>query len=133
MLGCAGEVDIICCLLLPLLLLLIIEGSTPDTFTGGVAPPLSSRADTMWDRSAANPAANLCLVFSTCSHSFISNVSISANCFSFNSNLFNCQLIRANQIIQVSHTKILALRLFSIYQLLQEGSLTCLYVHACAF
>ena len=83
-LGCEEEAEIICCLLLPLL---AIEGPTPDAFIVGVAPTVPRRADIMRDRSAAH----LCFVLSSCSHSFINNVSISANCFSFNSNLFSCQ------------------------------------------
>ena len=88
MLGCEGGADMICCLLLPVLLL-TKAGATPGRFTGEVtpvAPPGPNRVDIMRARSATN----LCLALSTCSHSFINNVSTSANCFSFSSNLFNC-------------------------------------------
>jgi hypothetical protein len=84
MLGCEGEAETICCLLL-LVLLFTIEGPTPGTLMGEVTPAGPHRADIKRARSAAI----LCLVLSTCSHSFIKNVSTSANCFSFSSNLFN--------------------------------------------
>lgn len=87
MLGCEGEAETICCLLL-LVLLFTIEGPTPGTLMGEVTPAGPHRADIKRARSAAI----LCLVLSTCSHSFIKNVSTSANCFSFSSNLFNCQI-----------------------------------------
>lgn len=85
MLGCEGEADMICCLLLPVLLL-TKAGATPGRFIGEVTPVGPNRVDIMRARSAAN----LCLALSTCSHSFINKVSTSANCFSFSSNLFNC-------------------------------------------
>lgn len=83
-LGCEGEADITCCLLLPMLLLTMGE-ATPGRVVCDVTPAGPNRADTM----RALSEANLCLAFSTCSHSFMSNVSTSANCFSFSSNLFN--------------------------------------------
>ncbi|GMY06707.1 hypothetical protein FCV25MIE_01946, partial [Fagus crenata] len=64
------------------------EGPTPGRLMGEVTPADPNRADIM----RACSAAILCLVLSTCSHSFIKNVSTSANCFSFSSNLFNCQI-----------------------------------------
>jgi hypothetical protein len=69
MLGCEGEAEIICGLLLPLL---DIEGPTPDAFIAGMVPAVPKRADITRVRSAAN----LCFALSTCSHSFINNVSI---------------------------------------------------------
>jgi hypothetical protein len=85
MLGCEEEEGITCCLLLPTLLL-TIEGATPAWFICEATPAGVIRVDSMRIRSAAN----LCLVFSTCSHSLIRKVSTSANCFSLSSNLFNC-------------------------------------------
>lgn len=41
------------------------------------------------DRRRTRSIESLCLVLSTCSHSFRSKVSISANCFNFSSSLFN--------------------------------------------
>lgn len=56
---------------------------------GRLFPGEAKRVDTIRTRSDAI----LCLILSTCSHSFKSKVSTSANCFSFSSNLFNCKLI----------------------------------------
>lgn len=117
MLGCEGEAEIICCLLLPLLL--ATEGPTPDAFIGGVAPAVPKCADIMRDRSAPN----LCFALSTCSHSFISNVSISANCFSFNSSLFNCQKQQVTKLNSSNYYISTWFKIFSkclIYWLLQN-------------
>lgn len=84
-LGCEAEGDIICCLPVPVLLL-DMEEPRPAKPIGAVTPAGPNRADI---RRARSPAI-LCLVFSTCSHSFIRKVSTSANCFNFSSNLFNC-------------------------------------------
>lgn len=66
MLGWEAEDGIICCLLLPVLLL-AMEGPTPAKLMGEATPPGPNRVDIRRERSAAI----LCLVFSTCSHSFI--------------------------------------------------------------
>lgn len=84
MLGCEDEGGITCGLLLPMLLL-TIEEAIPAGFICEVDPAAPTRLDRMRFRSAVN----LCLAFSTCSHSLIRKVSTSANCFSFSSNLFN--------------------------------------------
>lgn len=96
MLGCEDEADITCGRLLPMLLL-TMEGATTGRFICEGTPPGPNRVDTMRVRSVAN----LCLAFSTCSHSLISKVSTSANCFSFSSNLFNCcssEMVRESSI-----------------------------------
>ena len=54
---------------------------------GRLAPVGFKRADI----TRIGPAEIVCLALSTCSHSFKSKVSTSANSFSFNSNLFNCK------------------------------------------
>lgn len=96
LLGCEGGVDMICCLLLPVLLL-TKAGAAPGRFIGAVTPVGAKRVDIIRARSATN----LCLVLSTCSHSFINKVSTSANCFSFSSNLFNCVNIQDQKKLQV--------------------------------
>lgn len=84
-LGCEAGGEIIFCLLF-VLLLFTMEGITPGKLAGGVTP-----AGPNWTPNIlARSATNLCLVLSTCSHSFIKKVSTSANCFSFSSSLFNC-------------------------------------------
>jgi hypothetical protein len=55
-------------------------------------PPLGRLVSVGFNRAditCIRPAEILCLALSTCSHSFKSKVSTSANCFSFNSNLFS--------------------------------------------
>ena len=101
------------CMLLAYVAGMLVCGMEPGTPTGlGLMPagfdgmallppgrPLPvgpNRADLILTRSAEI----LCLTLSTCSHSFKSKVSTSANCFSFNSNLFNCKWSVA---ISISH------------------------------
>jgi hypothetical protein len=59
----------------------------PPLGLGSLVPVWFKRPDI----TCMRPAEILCLALSTCSHSFKSKVSTSANCFSFNSNLFSCK------------------------------------------
>lgn len=65
-----------------------LDGLDGTVLPGRLVPAAPNRTDLIRARSAEI----LCLTLSTCSHSFKSKVSTSANCFNFNSNLFNCQV-----------------------------------------
>ncbi|GKD59195.1 hypothetical protein Tco_1296704 [Tanacetum coccineum] len=79
--GCCADEPVTCSRLGPRLL--TIEGPTPGRPVGLVPN---------WGlRRRPRSAVTLCLPLSSCSPSFINRLSTSANCFSFNSNLFNCR------------------------------------------
>lgn len=83
MLGWPTDVGIVGCLMFALT---PADCANPADAAGRLVPACPNRFDIIRTRSAEN----LCRVLSTCSHSFKSKVSTSANCFSFSSNLFNC-------------------------------------------